>query len=389
MAAELSEIDKVRKKRRRKILLGRILLLIALTCAGIGMYALKDEVTTIGITDYIQDMIAGLGSGDGYPLDFAGDQVQGTYQIGSNLAVLTDSNLYIYNESGKEVRSIQHKYSNPVVKISRRRILIYDRGGKKLRVETLARTVGQKEFEYAIYAGDISSRGEIAVATEAQRYLSQMIVYDKMLSEPAKFSWRSADNYITALRFLHDGKGIAAAGVNAREGDLLSTVQMFRFNQKEKVGVQEFVGELIHSIDTTSQGVNIITDRRAVQLSYKGEIKQEYHYKNETLVSFDHNDAGYTALMFGDYRENKNSDLIVLGKDCTKAWEQKISSHADLMNLGRSKICMVVDGELKSYDLSGRAVKRKTLSVEPLAMQTIDSTVYVITPNTIEKIPLN
>ncbi|WP_312644770.1 DUF5711 family protein [Hydrogenoanaerobacterium sp.] len=386
---ELTDIDKIRKKRRRKVLLGRILLLVLLTCVGIGLYALKDEVNTIGITDYVQDMIAGWGSGDGYPLDFPGEQVRGTYHIGSNLAVLTDSNLYIYNANGKGVRSIQHKYSNPVVKIGGGRILIYDRGGKKLRVETLARTVSQKEFEYPIYAGDISKRGEVAVATSAQRYVAQMTVYDNQLSEPAKFTWLSADNYITALNFSHDGKGIAAAAVSAREGDLLSSVHLFRFNQKDKTGSQEFVGELIHSIDSTSHGVNVITDRRAVQLSTSGAITQEYHYQHETLMSFDHNSAGYTALMFGDYREDKTSDLVVLGADGIKAWGQQISSHTELMNLGDSRVSIVVDGQLQSFDLSGKAVKSEALSFEPLAMETVDASAYIITPDTIEKVTLN
>ncbi|MEG0017318.1 MAG: DUF5711 family protein, partial [Hydrogenoanaerobacterium sp.] len=135
--AEPSDIEKIRKKRRRKALLGRILLLFLLTFLGVGIYALKDEVSATGITNFFQDIAVSSGKGSGYPLEFAGDQMRGTYAVGKNLAVLTDSNLYFYNETGKEIRSLQHKYSNPVVRINGNRVLVYDMGGKKLRVESL------------------------------------------------------------------------------------------------------------------------------------------------------------------------------------------------------------------------------------------------------------
>lgn len=386
--AQLSDIDKIRKKRRRKVLFGRLLLLVLLTCVGVGLYAVKDKVSTIGFTDYVQDMLAGMGAGDGYPIDFAGDQVRGTYAMGENLAVLTDSNLVFYNKTGREIRSVQHKYSNPVVRVGGRRVLIYDRGGKKLRVESLSRTVSQKEFEYPIYAGDISVRGEVAVATGAQRRLAEMSVYDHLLTEPALYKFKSAENYITELDFSRDGKNVAVSAVNARGGDLVSSVHLFRLSQAEPVGMREFAGEIIHMVAPLRDGFCAVTDRRAVRLTGEGVIAQEYNYQYQTLASFDHNKAGYTALLFGDYRENKSGELILLGPDGIRVWGGEVSSHAELLCLGETRVSIAVDGELQSFDLAGAPVESLPLAVETISLQPVGASLYAITPQTIEKLEI-
>ena len=41
---------------------------MALTLLGVGLYAIKDEVSTIGFTDYIQERVASLGVAN--PLSF-------------------------------------------------------------------------------------------------------------------------------------------------------------------------------------------------------------------------------------------------------------------------------------------------------------------------------
>ncbi|MBC8547066.1 hypothetical protein H8711_09000 [Clostridiaceae bacterium NSJ-31] len=386
--AELSDIDKIRKKRRRKVLLGRILLLVALTLLGVGLYAIKDEVSTIGFTDYIQERIAGMGAGDGYPMEFAGEQVRQTARVGEHLAVLTDSNLYLYNSSGKEIRNVQHKYSNPVMRASGRRVLIYDRGGKHLRVENMLRTVAQKELDYPIYAGAISSRGEVAVATGAQRRLGEMTVYDHMLADPAKYVWKSAENYITDLEFDLDGKGIAVAVVNAREGDLISGVRRFRFDSEEEAGRQEFVGELIHSLNAARGGLTVVTDRQTAVLGASGEVLERYDYGYEALASFDHSENGDTALLFGDARENKNSAVTLLGPDGKKLWETQISSHADRLSLGKTRVCLMVDGQLQSYDYAGNALDPQPVPGEVLAATVIGRDAYLVTPDAIEKLAL-
>ena len=385
---ELSDIDKLRKKRRRKAIFGRIFLLLLLTCTGVAVYAVKDEVSATGITNFFQDIVVGMGKGSGYPLDFAGDQVRGTYEVGKNLAVLTDSNLYFFNETGKEIRNIQHKYSNPVVRVNGRRVLIYDRGGKNLRVESLSRTQSRKELEYPIYAGAISPKGEVAVATSAQRRLAEMSVYDNMLGEPAKYKFKSAENYITDLEFSYNGKEIAVAAVNVSDGELLSSMQTFKLNKEESIGAKELAGDLIHSITATRNGFCVVTDARTLLLSPACEQLQEYSHSYRALASFDNNRHGYTALFFGDYREGKNGELVLLGADGLELWSKEVSVNSEQLCVSDSRVSMIADGTLQSYDLAGKLAGSASLGKEAFALQPVEDEFYIITPSCIEKVEL-
>ncbi|MEG1953906.1 MAG: DUF5711 family protein [Hydrogenoanaerobacterium sp.] len=387
--AEPSDIEKIRKKRRRKALLGRILLLFLLTFLGVGIYALKDEVSATGITNFFQDIAVSSGKGSGYPLEFAGDQMRGTYAVGKNLAVLTDSNLYFYNETGKEIRSLQHKYSNPVVRINGSRVLVYDMGGKKLRVESLSRTQVQKELDFPIYAGDISSRGDVAVATGAQRRLAEMTVYDHMLSEPAKYKFKSAENYITDIKFSAAGREIAVAAVNVSDGELASSVLIFKLKEEEPICEKKLMGELIHTVKAARDGFCVVTDSRSLVLSYSGEQKGEYSYNYRALSSFDYNAAGCTALLFGDYRESKNGQLVLLSADGAELWSKEVSANARLLRIGSDRVSIVVDGELQSYDLGGVLADKKSLDKEAFALQPVGGSLYIITPDSIEKIEIS
>lgn len=386
--AQLSDIDKIRKKRRRKVILGRALLLLLLTCAGVAVYAVKDEVSAAGITNFFQDKVVSAGRGSGYPMDFAGDQLRGTYAVDNNLAVLTDSNLYFYNDTGKEIRSIQHKYSNPVVRVNGRRILLYDRGGKKLRVESLSRTLGQKELEYPIYAGTISSRGEVAVATGAQRRLSEMSVYDHLLTEPAKYKFKSAENYITDLEFSKNGKEIAVASVNVGGGELVSTLQTFKLDKEDHVGETKLAGDLIHSLSAVDGGFSVITDKRTLLFSPACETLAEYDYNYRVLASFDCGETGYTALFFGDYRESQRGELVLLGEDGAELWRKEVSVNAEHLRVCKGQVVIVVDGELQSCDLAGTPAGKRTLGKEAFALQQAGGALYVVTPSSIEKIEM-
>lgn len=384
--AQLSEIDIIRRKRRRKIFFGRALLLVSLTLVGVGIYLVKDVVKTVDIGGFFGSGLASVQPGPGFPVDFAGEHVKSMHHVGRCTAVLTDTNLYIYNPNGRLLRDVQHKFSDPVVRIDGRRVLLYDRGGRRLRVETLTSTAAQAEFEFPIYAGDIAANGDVAVVTGAQHYNAELAVYDAKLSEQRRFTWKSPDQYIVDISFTTDGKGIAAAGVSAQGGDLVSKVRLYRFDQQEMQAESVFRGELIHSIECVRGGVIAVTDARAALLDSSGATTGEYLFHYETLASFAYSDDGETALVFGDALADKSSKLVLLNAKCEKQWERRVSSHTILMSIDNSRLGLVSDGKLIIYNSTGQEAGRQNLDAVPLGLTINGKYAYLVTPDSMQKL---
>ena len=387
--AQLSEIDQIRRKRRRKIFFTRVFLLIALTLAGVGIFLVKDTVNAIDIGGFFSSGIASVASGPGFPVDFAGESIKSVDQAGRCLVVLTDSNLTVYNPNGRQLRDLQHKYSDPVVRVNGRHILLYDRGGKRLRVESFTGTVAERQFEYPIYAGDISKNGDVAIVTGAQYFNAELAVYNAKLSEAARFTWKSPDQFIIDVSFTQDAKGIAAAAVSAQGGDLVSKVRQYRLDQKEMAAETVFSGELLHSVKCTrGGGVVAVTDARTAVLDGSGTKVADYAYNYETLSAFAHSEGGETALMFGDYLEDKTGTLVLLDTKGEMLWSRGISTHTTLLSMDDMRLGLISDGKLTVYNNLGQETGRQNLDSTPLALSISGTQAYLITPDSIQKLSI-
>ena len=193
---EQNEFEIARKKRRRKFAAQRnrrfigAVLLFAILCGGIYFFIEEDVAGIIG------DRIASSASaGEGFPVDISGTNVIKTFTVGEHFGVLTDAVYYLYAENGKQLLSAQHDFANPKVESAGRRFLIYDQGGNRLFVRMRDKILFEKEFEYKIISADITEEGTLSVVTSAQRYASQLHVFDSDYREEI-FTWSSSGEYI-------------------------------------------------------------------------------------------------------------------------------------------------------------------------------------------------
>ena len=91
-------------------------------------------------------------------------------------------------------------YANPVIKCSSSRIILYDPSSRVLRIESKTKTIKEMTFDEPVLFAVLSDENDLAVITNPQRFLGQIIVYDHSLEDPV-FSWKSAENYLYGAAF--------------------------------------------------------------------------------------------------------------------------------------------------------------------------------------------
>lgn len=313
---EQNEFEAARKKRRRKFAAQRTrkfigaVLIMAVLLGGIYIFIAED------IGGIISDRIAASAAGsEGMPVDMSGMTVEDTFSAGEYVGVMTDAVYYLFAENGKQLLSAQHGFANPVVESSGRRFLIYDQGGNKLMVRMRDKILFEKEFEYKIISANLSEEGVLSVVTSAQRYASQLHVFDKNYEEEI-FTWSASSEYIVLANAHDESKTVAAAALSANEyGEMVTTVHVFTTEAAVELAKKEFKGSSILSLAYDDNGdIKVICDNIAAVLDKNANVLGSRMYSDVPASVINVEGKSGATVIFDRFTESRAAHAMFLGE---------------------------------------------------------------------------
>ncbi|MGN0626266.1 MAG: DUF5711 family protein [Oscillospiraceae bacterium] len=384
---QLEDIERLRKKRNRRQnfkRLGVFLLVLAIFFAG---WFGWEKVKQTSLAEQLAGGFAELGSGSGYPVEFSGVTVRQVQTMGNTLLVLTDTHLHIYNKNGKLLREVSHDYSNPVMKCSGSRIILYDPASKTMRVESKTKTIKEMVFDEPVLFAALSKQNDLAVITNTQRFLGQLEVYNSLLQEPV-FSWKSAESYLYGAAFLQDGS-IAVSSVQVRGGDLVSGLTMYRLNEETPFAQKQYADEIIHDISFQNGELQVLTDQNAYYYSESGKEKAIVSFQNEPLRMFCSRGEKISALVLGDYQEFKSVKLSLLGACDQQGSSVSLRSQVDAIDVSGSRAALLSGNRIEIYNAAGELTQQITPNTEVLFLALGNGYVYYVTPDAVCQEPLS
>ena len=384
---QLEDIERLRKKRNRRQnfkRLGVFLLILAIFFAG---WFGWEKVKQTSLAEQLAGGFAELGSGSGYPVEFSGVTVRQVQTMGNTLLVLTDTHLHIYNKNGKLLREVSHDYSNPVMKCSSSRIILYDPASKTMRVESKTKPIKEMVFEEPVLFAALSKQNDLAVITNTQRFLGQLEVYNSLLQEPV-FSWKSAESYLYGAAFLQDGS-IAVSSVQVYGGDLVSGLTMYRLNEETPFAQKQYADEIIHDISFQNGELQVLTDQNAYYYSESGKEKAIVSFQNEPLRMFRSRGEKISALVLGDYREFKSVKLSLLGACDQPGSSVSLLSQVDAIDVSGSRAALLSGNRIEIYNAAGELTQQITPNTEVLFLALGNGYVYYVTPDAVCQEPLS
>lgn len=228
-----------------------------------------------------------------FPILIKNEQMVDFTAFNSNIAVLTKSNVLIYNTSGKKTNSFMHGYTNPVIKDSGKRIMTYDRGGNKLRVDTASSTVGDIQLKFPILTAQIAQSGNVAVVTSHDRYPCEVIVYNNNLNEMI-YRYYATEEF-SIIEFSKDEQTLHCGAISTSGGILscnlyelsLSNAELNRVISVKDIlplSIYENEGGALKIIGKDSI-VTLMEDKTEVRYNYKGDLQHFVNSsRNETVI---------------------------------------------------------------------------------------------------------
>jgi len=352
----ISEIQEIELTESFKSTFRIVVMVVVVLVIGFILMSVT-EVTLARVAETIHTALANMGGTGGFPIDVSGKNVLESKGQGRNTVVLTDTGVLSYNSAGKEIYNRQHSFSNPALEVSGGRALIFDRGGKEISMETSGKTLFKRKFENNILNAAISENGNYAVVTESAGYEAAMYVYDRD-NAPTPFTWFSYDNYVVALGISPDGKKAAVAGIRAEEGDIISTVFVFDFTQKNPIAQFDYPDTIFVSVrfkdnsTICAVGDNLCS---LIDIHDSSKKHRDYSYGDAQLYSFDNTAAGGTVLYISGYQDFKPGQIILLGNDGEQKAEINLPEKANRLALGsKGEIIALTNSVVTRYGADGK-----------------------------------
>lgn len=275
--------NKLRRIRKVRIFLATVAVVLVATLA-------LSFILPVGIFENINNFISVLGNGT-YPFDLYGTQTLNAVSSGNYYYVLTDTNVNVRSNNGKEILTISHGFEKPVIKVTSTRTLVFDQGGNNLFVANLQKKTGEKTFSDTILNAAISRSGTYAVAYNADNYASVVSVFDK--NNKLLYEWYSAEETVNNVALSPNGKKLAISTITASGGKLKSKLYVFKYDSANPVYTLDLGEELVYSLDSSigsgfavvlKNGFKFVNWSKYESVDYSTDLQISYFKSNSNIM---------------------------------------------------------------------------------------------------------
>ncbi len=343
------------KERKKTLIFSGAVVVAALTLL------IAALVTPASLLELTQNNITTWGSGEGMPVQVNGARTLGMQSRNGTVFVLTDTRVSAFNSSGKQTQIIHHGYSNPELYISDSRTLVYDRGGTKLRVDTLNTNIANKTLSQKIVTATLSDSGRVGVITEGEKSPSQLVVSDKTFSEFS--AWVSSDR-LTAVALSRNGKKAAVSAVVSEAGIFKSTVYLLDISADSisQIGSLEFSGIPIVTLETVGNRCVAVGTDTVISFDFDGGNRIEK--KVDYLKSVNFESKNRVLISNNPSNNVQQTQIFLTDKTLTEKLSVTVSGNIDYACVADDGVAVISNHMLIMYDETGKEINRQSIGYE-------------------------
>ena len=314
------------------------------------------------------------------PVDMNGESVIQTFYCGEAIGVVSDITVNLYAENGKQLLSARHNMVDPVVEASGRRFLIYDHSGTKLMVRTRDAVLFEKEFDYSIISADLSPEGWLSVVTNAQRYASQLHVWDPTY-ENEVFTWSSAEEYIVCASTDAGTKVAAAATLSADPyGDILTNIHTFFIESGNRIVSHTLKGQAIIDLCFNDKGeIKAVCDSMAALLTKTGDTVGSVSYSEPPVSVINVPGTPDSAIVFDDFTETRTTSIKFLDENFNEKKEVSLKGKFICSSGNENNAAVYCSGTANVFNYSGKRTAELDSEQDALKIQLTKENLYAVT----------
>ena len=304
----------------------------------------------------------------------------------NDLVVVGSDSIGVFDFFSGRIFSDTFVMTSPAVDVSGKYILVYDLGGKELRLYNSFSRQWRAAFDYPIFCADASDSGRIAVATSEKNYHSAVLVYDS--AHDQIFKWLSADKYVSDVSLSDDSSDrLAVAALRASGGDFLAELLVFSTSSKEPILTGSYPGEMPLKTWVCSDRARIITDRAIRAVRPDGSVQSLLFPTDKQLLMFSFFDD-FSAVVLGDNTVGVHQQVMIFrdgGESRTFSFDRQIVS----LCADGDKLLLLFSDSILRLDVAAGVSEEFPLSGEFSSFGVAGKdTVYLVNASGAELMPL-
>ncbi len=349
-----------------------------------GLMVFKDDITVESLRYLVRYLDLGSASLDSTEALIAFDAGEasgsraGLYK--NDLVLANQNNFEVFDFHGGKIYNDTYSMARPSMSISSSHVLVYDLGGKQLRLYNSFSLLTQEIFDYPIFCADADNNGRYAVATSEKNYHCAVYVYNQ--SHSRVFRWLSADKYVSDIALSDDfSRRLAVAAFRAQDGDVVSELLVFNTDDPEAFQTFSFPGEMPLKTFVGGERVRLLTDRALHTVDTEtGDI---------TTVSFDAEKLSmygffddYSVVVLNDNTVGIHQEALICSQSGEKI--QSILLDEQIHDIGQFKenVCFLLADSVLRADLAEKTTVYYPLKEEYTQLcMAGDQTVVLISPS--------
>lgn len=323
-----------------------VLLLILIAAAQFG------GVTLSTVSDYFASAMAKLGTGDGYPYSVNGTEIDDVGLTNSDLVLVYDSNVKVLNSTAKEISNIAHDYDYPVISANSGRILLFDEGAKKFRVQSKTRVLYEKEMSHIILTGEMGKDGTVAIATRADNAESMLTVFDSNREEV--FVWKCAKEHIISCDVSDNGRNYVVAVLGVDNGSVYTKVHIFDKKKTEPIATFEYNDTAVSSVKYLSNETVIVMGNNICEIIKGVEVKEKIDVSVNTTYQLFISDNNSAVLVLSKYSSTTQKIIKVYNKSGKELFTQEIDGMVKSVSTDGKYVSVLTNSDVQNFTMRGK-----------------------------------
>lgn len=323
-----------------------VLLLILIAAAQFG------GVTFSTIRDYFASAMAKLGTGEGYPYSVNSIEIEDVGLTNSDLVLVYDSNVKVLNSTAKEISNIAHDYDYPVISTNSGRILLFDEGSKKFRVQSKTRVLYEKEMEHIILTGEMGKDGSVAIATRADNAESMLTVFDS--NREQVFAWKCAKEHIVSCDISDNGKNYVVAVLGVNNGSVYTKVHIFNKSKIEPTATFEYTDSAIANVKFLSNETVMVMGNNVCEIINGNEVKEKVDVSVNTTYQLFISDNNNAILVLSKYSSTTQKIIKVYNKSGKELFTQEIEGMVKSVSTDGKYVAVLTGSNVQTFTMKGK-----------------------------------
>ncbi len=360
-----TDIKKLRRSKRTKRFLRRLFAILAVLVVALLVYLTHDSwlpyFESILEESYESATSTTLDEEEetNFPFDVSSRSNVSIGAMRDCWVMFSDTSITTYDASGATIQSVYAPYGTPTVETSSTRALVYDMGGYSLMVIGRRSEVFEKKLDNQILFAELGEKGNIAVITSTDKYVSYLTIYDKNGNEV--FHWADG-NYIMAVAMNDAGTGCAVASLYASGGILKTLVYVLDFSSTEVQAKSSAIETLTLGLEFTDDGdIWVIGNDDLYLLDSDCTVSYTYNYTYD--ISGFSADGDICAIAF----EKPGSDeypVAIFEAGLDETAEITYNEEVKYILVDDGKVYLNTSSQLCSLDSSGNVESETALGAE-------------------------